>query len=330
MSDTPKSDRIKRLLQGRTSQTWMLPSAADIHPPVIPSGRPDVSAGLSSAITVTPGAKLGKDERGVIWPILPADAFQQGDTLSFFPFTVPYEEMRTCLLLFDRFDIPRQMSLGHENWCRDELESVGVLSSSDANVSGNMSRVIRELPFNTFLARERIEPGLWAMARPAQALGIPAANLTANAGVAMTIQNAMPTFTKNVPLEDVLEFKRRAWSELVALRTHIDDVVKDVGQNGANDLTNTTAFKNFEKSLAAHIRLMNESNHAKVWHSLKASCDLPSASAPLADLIFTGTIDYHSLGAGAIAIGIRTVNGLRRKRDSLNPFEYLTSASLAL
>lgn len=197
-----------------------------------------------------------------------------------------------------------------------------------------MGTFLRVLPFHTFEARERSEPGLWTLARPAQALGFPIENLQPRSAVSLTLQNALPSFSRDVALEDVLEFKIRARPELLALRTHLDELCLEVGRNGTNSFEHTVVFRRFEKSLKDHIDLMNQSNRGKVWQSLKASCDLPggvgAGAGAIGEALFTGTLDIGTLATGVLVVGVKTVAGLKRKRDKSNPFEYLTSAHLEL
>ncbi len=279
------------------------------------------------------GAALGKDERGAIWPVLPAVAFPEKGGLHINPFEKPSEEIRTALLFFDKFDIPSQRLIGGMEWCEPEFRRIGVLTPSMSNGSGNVGDFLRELPFHTFEARERSEPGRWAFSRPAQALGFSTEHLSPYSAVSLTLQNALPVFARDVPLEDILEFKVRAWSELQALRTHLDELCLEVGRNGTNSFEHTVVFRRFEQSLQDHIKLMNQSNRDKVWQSLKASCDLPggvgAGGGVIGEALITGTVDIGTLVTGALVIGVKTVAGLKRKRTK-GPFEYLTSAHFEL
>ena len=276
------------------------------------------------------GARLGPDERGAIWPIYPKEAFPEASELRMGRYDIPHEDIRTTLLFFDKIDIPIQRLIVPLEWCQAQFASVGVLCPSQSMASGDPVPVIIEAPYRTFLARDRVEPGRWTLARPAQSFGIPEGELSARSAVALTFHNALPTFARDVPLDEVLAFKLRAWSELLALRAHIDRLCIEVGQNGTNSFEHSVAFQSFKSALDAHTRLMAESNRTKAWSSLRVSCDLPAAAVAGVDLVINGQFGLGTLGAGAAYVAINTVRGLLRKRDSTNPFEYLTSAHLEL
>jgi hypothetical protein len=242
----------------------------------------------------------------------------------------PYEDIRTSLLFFDKFDIPLQGMMNGTEWCEEEFRSIGVLTPSAAAGDGDVATFLSALPFATFLARDQAERGRWTLARPTQALGIPSTELQHDRAIALTLQNALPTFTRDVALEDVLEFKYRAKSELLALRAYLDDLCLEISRNGSKGIEESTVFRRFQGALEAHIKLMHQSNREKVWRSLKASCDMPAAIGAGVEFAYSGSLDFGTIAAGAITIGVKTVMGLKRKRDAANPFEYLTSAHLEL
>ena len=335
MSTDRFKDRMRQKF-GLGSRSWALPQSGTGNPTSADNHRFGQSSSdrESVQVKINVGEALSAGERGAIWPIFPAAAFPGPGRFEPGRYAIPEEELRTALLFFDKFDVPTQNMFGGTEWCESELRRVGILTPSVANGGGDMAAYLRVLPFHTFEARERSEPGLWALARPAQALGFPAESLQPHSAVSLTLQNALPTFSRDVPLEDILEFKHRAKSELLALRSHFDDLCVEVGQAGTNSFEHSVVFRRFEKSLKDHIDLMNQSNRAKVWQSLKASCDLPSGvgagAGAFSETIVTGTLDIGTLATGMLVVGIRTVAGLKRKRDKRNPFEYLTSAHLEL
>jgi hypothetical protein len=275
---------------------------------------------------------LGSDERGAVWPIFPASSFPgdgrvRGDEEAL---AIPAAEVRSALLFFDKFDVPEQNQLAGVTWCAEEFRRIGVLSSSRAVTHGDIATILRDLPFEVFERRDRLDPGMWTLARPALAFGFPADRLQPGTAVAITLHQALPTFTRNVDLEDVLDFKRRAWPELLALRQHLNDLGREIGHNGVNGVEETSAYRDFEAALKDHIRMMGESNREKIWQSFKASFDLPTLTGPGLEYAFSGTLNLATVGAGAAGIGIQTVAGLMKKTKGPSPFEYLTSANLEL
>lgn len=323
--------RTKRRLMGRPDSGWNMPVAppAKSNYPVSKLQTYGRGGWQIETFDVDAGC-LGGDERGAVWPILPSEAFPGEDGLNLQSYPVPREEIRSALLFFDKFDVPKQNVVSGAGWCESEFRRVGVLTQSESRGVGNMVPFVRELPFEVLARRDRLDPGRWTLARPATADGIPINRLRPSTAIAVTIHRGLPIFSGEVELEDVLDFKHRAWDELLALRQHLDDLAADIGRNGANGIEQNPAYLKFIDSLNDHVRRMNESNRQKVWHSFKASFDLPSLATPGIEAMISGQLNAAALAAGAIMIGIKTVSGLIKPNKGPNPFEYLTSANLEL
>lgn len=316
------SERMKRRL-GSSSPGWNFKAASS--PVMIPP-----AGGSVPTVKLRPSPLLGKDERGAVWPVVPAEAILGPEELNLIPYPIDHEGLRTVLLFFDRFDIPKFVSVDFPEWGPGEFERVGLLQRTEIFVDGSLAQTLQYASFATFARHDQLQPGQWSLSRPAQGLGIPPSEMSAQAGFAMTLNNALPVFTRDVELEDVVEFKRVRFDELVSLRDHLHDLMMHVGRNGTNQIAETTAFIEFEKSLVDYVRVMNESNRSKVWRALRTSMDWPTAAGAGAEFVATGNFSAGSLiGAGA-GYGFRVVQGLRTKRSSSNPFEYLTSAHLDL
>lgn len=281
-------------------------------------------------VTVSAGKDLGENELGAVWPIMPAEAFPKEGGLFFNDFPIPHEEIRSALLFFDKFDVPDQNFSSGLEWCSAEFRRVGVLTPSRVMAQNQEDAILRYAPASAFEARDKIEPGRWTLARPAQALGFPESLLTTERAAALTIQNALPVFARDVDLNDVLAFKAARFSELQALRSYLNELVAEIARNGTAGIEQSAAYGRFAEALETHIRVMNETRREKVWQSLRSSFDVEPAIAAGLEWAFTGSLNLGGLAAGAAMIGIKTVKGLRRTRDPSNPFEYLTSAHLEL
>lgn len=317
-------NRTKHRLLGRSTGGW-LPA-----PPARSAMRAPASGHYQVNHFDTDSGALGADERGAVWPPLPSDAFPDQDTIRTDTYPIPHEEIRSALIFFDKFDVPRQSTMRHPSWCDDEFQRIGVLTPSRIEANGDMTSFIRDIPSTVLERRDRLDPGKWTLARPASALGFPAHLLRPSTAVAISLLNALPIFSREVELEDVLEFKHRAWSELLSLRHHLDGLAAEIGRNGVNGIEHSTPYLRFIEALNDHVKIMSESNREKVWDSFKASFDLPTLTTPGLEYLFSGTLNLATVGAGAAGIAIQTVSGLLKKSNGVNPFEYLTSANLEL
>lgn len=319
---------------GRRGASWRQPPPLAL--PVASAGSnavwgnerlaPDDQTGLSWFNDPSP---LGEDERGAVWPMLPAEAFTDNGIREA-SYDIPREDINTTLLFFDRFDVPRSDTVPSFGWCEKEFSRLGILTQSRGEFEGLMHVAMQMMPFSAYAYRDLREPGRWTLARPAQTFGIPEDRLRPHAAIALTLQNALPVFTRDVDFEEVMMFKVRARSELLALRQHLDELGAEAGRNGADSLTQSVVFTRFRTALEAHHRLMSETNRNVVWRSLKASFDWTEAVGMGVEAGMTGTISMGTVATGAVTLGIKTIKGLKRKRDSSNPFEYITSAHLDL
>lgn len=272
---------------------------------------------------------LQADQRGVVWTDVAASWLVGKDSINISTGPVDEVAIRTALLFADRVDIPTLQALGYPAPSVDLLRPFEIVQSTHLSYDGSFAEGMRRHVYDAFVALERREPGRWTIARGDATLGLPQEQLTDARGFAVTLHDALPTFSREVAFADVLAFKENRQPELLALRTHLDALIYEFVHNGYHDLRDNAVFKRFDRSLADHMRVMSESNAAKVLTSFRASLSWDAAIPAAIEVVAEQTVASSGLIGAAAVVAFNTVRGLKR-RTNLNPFEYLTTVSREL
>ena len=154
----------------------------------------------------------------------------------------------------------------------------------------------------------------------------------------MAIENALPTFHRDVPIDSVLSFKERRHAELLALRAAMDGAVLEAEQQGLTELANSAAYARFDNALRDHVRTMRETNFDKVLSTLKLSMNLTAVNRALT--VAAVNVVTHSLPLTLASLGLFAADllptvsltssvGLKGRKSPL-PFQYLTSVEREL
>ena len=110
------------------------------------------------------------------------------------------------------------------------MESAGILTRPDYSFNGDAAQGIANSQIQAFIDLEDREPGLWSLAQGENSLFLKDRILEPDAGAFLELTRAIPIPDKDVPLNDVLEFKERRVDEMRRLRTELDTFVTAVNQ----------------------------------------------------------------------------------------------------
>jgi Family of unknown function (DUF6236) len=157
------------------------------------------------------------------------------------------QELRFSLLFWDKLVWP-QSSIVNLDSSPDEqfLEQAGILTKPRYGFAGTMhvAHLVAETHMQAFLDLEKTEPGLWALAQGENSFLLRTRGvLEVGRGALVELTRAIPVPDKDVPLEDILNFRTKRYAELSRLRYEIDSLFRDV---------NNAADKQFE--LRRHIQ----------------------------------------------------------------------------
>lgn len=289
--------------------------------------------------TIIPSTRLSHGERGGI-VLSNSTVKAEGTGISCSADQFDLSAVRTALLLFDRIDCPSNnfIQLGPESPAG--LEDWAGLQKTRVEMSGQANAAILEkMVLAAFSALDDQDSGLWSLARSAQGASFPVSSLKKDAAFRIKLQNALPIPASSVPYEDVLLFKDRCKTELMALRHYLEELALDVTKSGFGGLAETIAFEKFQKALADHASVSREANFSKTltnlevkfqWNELATNPSIIGAAGVAAHSISSGlplvSAALNALVAFAPAFTVESAFGLRRKKKSGSPFEYIIQA----
>jgi hypothetical protein len=278
---------------------------------------------------VTPaGPPLKEGERGII---LSPPVIAKGEVVELHNKIDP-AELRSALLLYDRIESPHVSMVVFELG-RDAqyLAELGILHRTEPLVPTiQPGECIVKSHLLTMAALEARDGQVWSLARGERSLSLWEADVTAGRGALFELHHAIPIPDRDVPIDDILEFKRKRDPELTALRSALDAAFERVGQNpdAATALENEIA--SLDKAVADQIRVSREFKFPFVLSNFKARIDYKTFAAGAASFDYAQknqmplTLSLLAGAAGATFCSISTDVGRRRPSGSLKPFEYVS------
>jgi Family of unknown function (DUF6236) len=183
------------------------------------------------------------------------------------------------------------------------------------------------------------EPGKWALAQGENSLLLRNGDLEVDKGAFIELYRAIPVPDRDVPLNDVLEFKQKRGDELLLLRNEIDNIFSELNcaNNGAADLANHVA--RIDAACSDAVRVSKEWQFPVRLSNLKASFDwrpiatlrdaivaymaANALSLPATTSILAGLVGAASGSASAIKIASDDF-GWRGLRPRQGPYRYVS------
>lgn len=188
------------------------------------------------------------------------------------------QELRFSLLFWDRLVWPSSRAIRMASG-PDEvfLERSGVLTRPEMPISGDIAQSVAQSQIQAFLALDRAEPGAWSLAQGENSLLIKDGVLHEGNGAFVELHRAIPVPQHDVSLDDILQFRVQRYPELTALRTALDDFIKDLNAAGAGSLPECVS--KVDAACADALKVSKEWRFPVRLANVKASLDLrPFAS----------------------------------------------------
>lgn len=243
-------------------------------------------------------------------------------------------ELRKHLLYFDKIDYPDNnlISIGSSPDVTF-LESAGILRRPRVNFTGTISTGNGEFFIaaqeTIYAKNSNIEPGQWSLGQSSTTPFF--SNGITSQGIEFNLVNMLPIPQGVVPLEDILEFKQKRKDELIALRSHLDDVYQKIISSADIPRSMTTEIQRLEISLKEIDRTLNEASIEKTITNLRSYIGGNFSSTLGAGLGGAGVsslIGMSPLIAAMASAGLAlTVKPILSPRNSgvINPLNYLKS-----
>tara|TARA_A100001391_G_scaffold28350_1_gene15357 strand:- start:21 stop:911 length:891 start_codon:yes stop_codon:yes gene_type:complete len=287
---------------------------------------------MNTSWTVPKVRELADGERGII---LAPPVKLEGRTLSSRQFNL--HDLRYALLFFDRIgwatnNIIHFGTPGEIEWLRTE----GVAEEIECRGSGHFdARCVIEAQKALFRKLDGDAPGVWSVGRGGEYTVFLEDDLERDRGLHMKLFNSIPVPDKDVPLQDVLEFKERRRAELIALRHHIARLYQTILSSPDRPLAEQTEFEAFQKAISDQLRVTSESGLKFRLTDLSVNLSVKDVAlgwiagsaaypqvAPLSLLSALGVGAATTAVSAALSIGVGA--SVRRQRAKNSPFEYVS------
>lgn len=186
---------------------------------------------------------------------------------------------------------------------------------------------------DTFALLERQQPGVWSIARtklpdsPWDAIE-PQRSFEQNdlnRGLYVRLISAVPVPNRDTPLAEILSFKERRNSELLAFRAYVEDIYSEVLNAPDRPLAELRAVEGLQK--AARDIAVSQPHFSWNWCDLSGKFNLVSAAV--------AAVAAHSAGLGILPTVVAAAAGasievgpsfaLKGRTPSGDPFEYVAS-----
>jgi hypothetical protein len=220
-------------------------------------------------------------QRGVV--IAPKFLFD-GRSLKF-PGLVGIEpiSLRQYLVYWDKIEYP-QNNIIHIGNSPDIqfLVDADIMTRSDIRISGsgNIGFAYILAQVHALKIKNQQEPGQWSLAQACDHIFIPEELSTEVNTIEFELYRAVPVPSESVSLSDILEFKGRYHSELLAFRGYMDELYEEVIKSNDIPRSKIACIDRLQRSIEDLQRIANESWSSRILSTLKVELNIPNLVIP--------------------------------------------------
>lgn len=241
-------------------------------------------------------------------------------------------ELRRSLLFWDAIVWPDTNGISIGDGPDEEfLIREGRLFRPIFRVNGDGARALSMAFADTFSILEDKQPGHWMMSNAIKGLTTAREGLTNDRGMVVDLVNAIPIPMHDMPLEDVLRFKEKRMSEVLALRSALDNFYQNWVNSEDQHHQFQMSLNSVETASSEMIKVAKESGNPFTMSSWKLNYSLG-----VPDLL-SGALKAYAASAyfdfsGVSALLIGATSGLSITKDiglksakTSSPFGYVAS-----
>jgi Family of unknown function (DUF6236) len=246
-------------------------------------------------------------------------------------------ELKAGLLFWDKFDFPTS-NLIHIELTPDcqYLEEIGVLQRTRLIHTGafNFAGAMLETQRRAFEYLEQSNPGQWTISAGRNTIVSESMKSDDGRGVIFKLYNALPVPSPSASFDDVLQFKARRESELLALRNYIDELYLSVVGSSDSEFALRSLLGKLESSVADYIKTTKEEKLAfgntDIEFSWSTDRQLFGGAAGFLLGNQVGLDQITSalcgvLAAASATLTVKTSYGLKKRHQSVVPFSFVAS-----
>lgn len=238
--------------------------------------------------------------------------------------------LRFWLLFWDKLDHPDSNMIGVGNSPDAEfLISAGVLQRTRSNWTGSLSNadVIVKPHLATYKYLDTSEPGVWSLATGPGTFELPEEFSEEGRALYLRLVNAIPIPNVDVPLEDVLSFKRKRSAELDAIHFHLQGLYQSNLSAPDRPLAEHEAINQLRHAANDQVRVSRESGIKARLTDFSANFDLVGALSGWQGAAQAGMDPFSSAIAGAagLGFGFGITKAVKGRVQSTTPFGYVAN-----
>lgn len=182
----------------------------------------------------------------------------------------------------------------------------GTFGSSGRDVEGY---------FKIYKRLEEGTPGKWAIAQASKTFIDLLPGYTPENGISLELHKAIPVPDRDVPLEDILNFKDKRQSELLALRTTIESYLPTIAQAGDQEAEIARARNAIDQACADAIRVSKEWQFPIRLADVKSTMNINWLAIGTGGTIGQLLSGEWKLGLAGAAAGLAAKSTLSTKAD---------------
>lgn len=247
-------------------------------------------------------------------------------------------ELRRSLLFWDKLAWPQTgvIKISPPSPELDFLESEGILIKPEANFKGDFNGPgdqVAKQHVSSFIRLEEVNPGSWALAEGPKSFHWEMSTFDTGRGTLVSLHRSIPVPEMNAPLEEVLRFKEKRSSEMLALRSAMDEFYGRVINSSDPSFAMNSAISQIDAGCTDAIRVAKEESFKIRLSDLKFNfsmsfADLMAVSgAAVGGAELGAKFGLESLGAligGALPFLVISKGGsMSSSKGSQKPFRYV-------
>ncbi|ASQ03685.1 hypothetical protein GHK38_03415 [Sinorhizobium meliloti] len=195
-------------------------------------------------------ALYGREPKGGRGIIISPPIEIDGDSIEIVTTSIDEQELRFSVLFFDRLMWPSNNVLLISGGSSTVfLEQCGILTRPRYPITGEREVTSAFIDFHlrAFEDVQAKEPGLWSLSKAYSNVLKHSPSFVSSGGSYAELLGAIPVPDKDVPLNDILEFKEKRRDELLGLRIEIQDFASTVQKAGDDAGAFVSALEKIEK-----------------------------------------------------------------------------------
>lgn len=243
------------------------------------------------------------------------------------------QDLGANLLFWDKLDWPTNNAIGIGlDGDAEFLMAEKILQQSRVHFqgSGGAEHIFLNSHLSAFKALDRQQPGSWSLSRGANSVSFDSNDLEAGRGVLVSLYGSLPVPNYDVPLAEILEFKRKRADELLTLRSELEGLYQQIISSDDSDQAFETSKSKLEIALADNLKASKEFPITWKFTDLKAKLNINAGMVggmlgSLAGQKFGLPMLGPILGATAGFVQIEVTSALKWRQKSVSPYEYINS-----